>query len=147
MRSPISLLALLCALFSIAFAVDTVHLSGASQLATHGVASQIPTQNRLIRAEERTRQAALTQKLGSSAFKASIVEAASVNAKAVAHSIGLLLDLASSNDVLDFIGNGTTSVFSRSEPNQEGNAASGRKHVAYTSIALVLVMLFFAVWM
>ncbi|KAM0430483.1 hypothetical protein ACHAPT_005830 [Fusarium lateritium] len=151
MRSPTSLLLLLCAMVSIALAADSVHLSGTSQFATHGVASQLPPNERLVRAQDRARQVALTQKLGPGAFKASILEAASVNVKSFAHGgMSLLLDLASSsNDVLDFIGNGTNAVFSsRSEPSsEEGNAASGRKHVAYTSIALVLVMLFFAVWM
>ncbi|KAI8683711.1 hypothetical protein NCS57_00035900 [Fusarium keratoplasticum] len=149
MRSPTSLLVLLWALVSIALAADSVHLSGTSQLATHGVASQLPPHERLVHAQDRSRQVALTQKLAPGAFKASILEAASVNVKSFAHGgMSLLLDLASSsNDVLDFIGNNTNSVFSRSEPSEEGNAASGRKHVAYTSIALVLVMLFFAVWM
>ncbi|KAM5342968.1 hypothetical protein ACJ41O_013934 [Fusarium nematophilum] len=146
MRSPVSFLALLCALISLTLAANSVHLS---QPASNGVASQLPPQDRLIRAEECARQAALTQRLGSGALKASIVEAASVNVKAFAHGgMSLLLDLASSsNDVLDFIGNGTTAVFSKSEPSEEGSGASGRKHVAYTSIALVLVMLFFTVWM
>lgn len=86
--------------------------------------------------------------LGHSA-KVSLVETASVNVKAFAHGgMSFLFGLASSsNDVLDYINNGTTSVFSRSVASEEGSAASGRKHVAYTSIALVLVMLFFAVWM
>ncbi|KAH7250476.1 hypothetical protein MRS44_000375 [Fusarium solani] len=170
MRSPTSLLVMLWVLVSIALTADSVHLSGTSQLATHGtslcasprhrafpqanspllgVASQLPPHERLVHAQDRSRQVALTQKLGPGAFKASILEAASVNVKSFAHGgMSLLLDLASSsNDVLDFIGNNTNSVFSRSEPSEEGNAASGRKHVAYTSIALVLVMLFFAVWM
>ncbi|EEU44181.1 uncharacterized protein NECHADRAFT_30058 [Fusarium vanettenii 77-13-4] len=163
MRSPTSLLVLLWTMVSIALAADSVHLSGTSQLATHGrvtprkltapsllgVASQLPPHERLVHAQDRSRQAALTQKLGPGAFKVSILKAASVNVKSFAHGgMSLLLDLASSsNDVLDFIGNNTNSVFSRSEPSEEGNAASGRKHVAYTSIALVLVMLFFAVWM
>ncbi|RSL77853.1 hypothetical protein CEP51_008704 [Fusarium floridanum] len=145
MRSPTSLLVLLWTLVSIALAAESVHISGTSQLATHGVASQLPP----VHAQDRSRQVALTQKLGPGALKASILEAASINVKSFAHGgMSLLLDLASSsNDVLDFIGNGTNAVFSRSEPSEEGNAASGRKHVAYTSIALVLVMLFFAVWM
>ncbi|KAJ4320054.1 hypothetical protein N0V84_006039 [Fusarium piperis] len=149
MRSPTSFLFLLWALVSITLAAESVHLSGTSQLATRGVASQLPPHDRLVHARDRARQVALTQKLGPGAFKVSILEAASVNVKSFAHGgMSLLLDLASSsNDVLDFIGNGTNAVFSRSEPSEEGNAASGRKRVAYTSIALVLVMLFFAVWM
>jgi hypothetical protein len=85
--------------------------------------------------------------LGHSA-KVSIVETASINVKALANGgMSFLFGLASSsNDVLDYINNGTT-VISRSITGEEGSAASGRKHVAYTSIALVLVMLFFAVWM
>ncbi|KAJ4261491.1 hypothetical protein NW762_006916 [Fusarium torreyae] len=153
MRSPISLLILLCALISVSFAVDVVRLSDnrapTSQFATHGVASQLPCRDRAIQAQERARQAAMSQMLGTNTLKVSIVEAASVNVKAFAHGgISFLFGLASSsNDVFDYINNGTTSVFSRSEPTEAGSAASGRKHVAYTSIALVLVMLFFAVWM
>ncbi|KAF4979412.1 hypothetical protein FZEAL_4389 [Fusarium zealandicum] len=153
MRSPISLLILLCALLSMAYAADSVHLTGnragVSQAATRGMATEVNLHRRLIRAEERARQAALTQKLDSGALKVSFAQVASVNVKAFAQGgMTLLLDLASSsNDVLDYIGNGTNAVFSRSEPSEEDNAASGRRRVAYTSVALVLVMLFFAVWM
>lgn len=115
-----------------------------------GVASQLPCRDQAIYVQDRvrSRQAALSQMLGHSA-KVSLVETASVNVKAFAHGgMSFLFGLASSsNDVLDYINNGTTSVFSRSVASEEGSAASGRKHVAYTSIALVLVMLFFAVWM
>ncbi|KAG8675585.1 hypothetical protein FPOAC2_01649 [Fusarium poae] len=149
MRSP---LFLLCAFMSLAIAAE-VHMSGnrapTSQFATHGVASQLPCRDQAIHTQDRVRarQAALSQMLGHSA-KASIVETASVNVKAFANGgMSFLFGLASSsNDVLDYINNGTT-VFSRSVTGEEGSAASGRKHVAYTSIALVLVMLFFAVWM
>ncbi|KAF5019034.1 hypothetical protein F66182_8969 [Fusarium sp. NRRL 66182] len=151
MRSPISLLIFLCVFVALAFAAD-VHLSDnrapTSQFATHGVASQLPSRDRVVHTQDHTRQAALSQILGTGA-KVSIVKTASVNVKAFAHGgMSFLFGLASSsNDVLDYINNGTTSVFARSEPSEEGSAASGRKHVAYTSIALVLVMLFFAVWM
>jgi hypothetical protein len=115
-----------------------------------GVASQLPCRDQAIYVQDRvrSRQAALSQMLGHGA-KVSLVETASVNVKAFAHGgMSFLFGLASSsNDVLDYINNGTTSVFSRSVASEEGSAASGRKHVAYTSIALVLVMLFFAVWM
>ncbi|KAL4727396.1 hypothetical protein ACLX1H_006308 [Fusarium chlamydosporum] len=151
MRSP--LFFLLCTFMSLAIAAE-VHMSGnrapTSQFATHGVASQLPCRDQAILTQDRVRarQAALSQMLGHSA-KVSLVETASVNVKAFAHGgMSFLFGLASSsNDVLDYINNGTTSVFSRSVSSEEGSAASGRKHVAYTSIALVLVMLFFAVWM
>ncbi|PTD13083.1 hypothetical protein HYE67_009446 [Fusarium culmorum] len=160
MRS--SLLFLLCAFMSLAIAAE-VHMSGnrapTSQFATHegsfkylqlqGVASQLPCRDQAIHTQDRVRvrQAALLQMHGHSA-KASIVQTASVNVKAFANGgMSFLFGLASSsNDVLDYINNGTT-VFSRSVTGEKGSAASGRKHVAYTSIALVLVMLFFAVWM
>jgi hypothetical protein len=150
MRSP--LLILLCAFMSLTVAAE-VHMSGnrapTSQFATHGVASQLPCRDQAIHTQDRVRarQAALSQMLGHSA-KVSIVETASINVKALANGgMSFLFGLASSsNDVLDYINNGTT-VISRSITGEEGSAASGRKHVAYTSIALVLVMLFFAVWM
>ncbi|EYB27234.1 hypothetical protein FG05_01455 [Fusarium graminearum] len=149
MRSP--LLFLLCAFMSLAIAAE-VHMSERpfkySQL--QGVASQLPCRDQAIHTQDRVRvrQAALSQIHGHSA-KASIVQTASVNVKAFANGgMSFLFGLASSsNDVLDYINNGTTSVFSRSVTGEKGSAASGRKHVAYTSIALVLVMLFFAVWM
>ncbi|KAF5596275.1 hypothetical protein FPANT_4363 [Fusarium pseudoanthophilum] len=151
MRSPISLLILLCAFMALACAAE-VHISNnrapTSQFATHGVTSQLPNRDRDIHPQDRARQIALSQMIGSSA-KVSIVETASLNVKAFAHGgMSFLFGLASSsNDVLDYINNGTNSVFSRSVTSEEGSGASGRKHVAYTSIALVLVMLFFAVWM
>ncbi|RGP68002.1 hypothetical protein FLONG3_8337 [Fusarium longipes] len=151
MRSP--LLFLLCAFMSLAVAAE-VHMSGnrapTSKFATHGVASQLPCRDKAIHNQDRVRarQAALSQMLDHSA-KVSLVETASVNVKAFAHGgMSFLFGLASSsNEVFDYINNGTTSVFSRSVTGEEGSAASGRKRVTYTSIALVLVMLFFAVWM
>ncbi|KAF4994892.1 hypothetical protein FGRMN_5489 [Fusarium graminum] len=151
MRSPAFISLLMCLFMSLALAAG-VHLSDnrapTSQFAAHGVASQLPCRDQAIHAQDRARQIALSQML-ETGVKVSIVEAASVNVKAFAHGgMSFLFGLASSsNDVLDYINNGTTSVFSRSISNEEGSAASGRKHVAYTSIALVSVMLFFAVWM
>lgn len=78
----------------------------------------------------------------------SLVQVASVNVKALAHGgISYLFDLASSNDGVGDVGNGTAIVFPKPELSQNNQGFSGRKHVAYTSIALVLVMLFFTVWM
>ncbi|SPJ89633.1 uncharacterized protein FTOL_12994 [Fusarium torulosum] len=157
MRSPTSLIFLFTLFMSLAFAAQ-VHISGnrapTSQFTAHvltispGVASQLPSRDRAIIAQDRARQVALSQML-ETGVKVSIVETASVNVKAFAQGgMSFLFGLASSsNDVLDYINNGTTSVFSRSVTSEKGSAASGRKHVAYTSIALVLVMLFFAVWM
>ncbi|KAH7257571.1 hypothetical protein BKA59DRAFT_451607 [Fusarium tricinctum] len=151
MRSSTFSLFLLSLFMSWAFAAQ-VHISGnrapTSQFTAHGVASQLPSRDRAIIAQDRARQVALSQMLETGP-KVSIVETASVNVKAFAQGgMSFLFGLASSsNDVLDYINNGTTSVFSRSVTSEKGSAASGRKHVAYTSIALVLVMLFFAVWM
>lgn len=117
-----------------------------------GIASQLPPQDRLVASDDHDSSPRLIEKLSSTTFSVSSVEAASLNVRAVAYvGISILFDLASSNSVVGFlIGNDSTSTFAKSDftdVDDNGNAASGRRHITGMSVALVIVMLFFAVWM
>ncbi|KAF7541343.1 hypothetical protein G7Z17_g11990 [Cylindrodendrum hubeiense] len=153
---------LLCALASVSLALapNPVHASGnraliadASPFVSNGIASQLPPQERRRITSDERGSPRLVEKLSTRTFSVSPIEAASFNVKAVAHvGINLLLDLASSNSVVGYlIGNETTTKFARSDSTDaivdDGSAASGRRQITGMSVALVIVMIFFAVWM
>lgn len=119
-----------------------------------GIASQLPLRNhRRITSEESDSSPRLVQKLSAVTFAVSPIEAASANVKAVAHvGINLILDLASSHGVVGYlIGNETTTLFAKSDSVadvvNDGSAMSGRRQITGMSVALVIVMIFFSVWM
>lgn len=92
------------------------------------------------------------EKLSPSTFSVSPIEAASFNVKAVAHvGINILLDLASSNSLVGYLIGNETTTFPKSDSTddvvKDGSAASGRRQITGMSVALVIVMIFFAVWM
>ncbi|KAK7419151.1 hypothetical protein QQX98_003490 [Neonectria punicea] len=153
---------LLCAVafLSLATAAEPVHVSGnnrqlvagASAFVSNGIASQLPPQDRIVASDNHRSSPRLVEKLASTTFSVSNIETASLNVRAVAHvGMSILLDLASSNSVVGFLlGNDSTSTFAKSDftdVDDNGNAASGRRHITGMSVALVIVMLFFAVWM
>ncbi|KPM40367.1 hypothetical protein AK830_g6194 [Neonectria ditissima] len=154
----VSVLLCVVAFLSLAAAAEPVRVSGnrqlmadASAFAPNGIASQLPPQDRLVASDKHDSSPRLVEKLASTSFSVSNVEAASLNMRAVAHvGISILLDLASSNSVVGFlIGNDSASASAKSDftDDDNGNAASGRRHITGMSVALVIVMLFFAVWM
>ncbi|KAH7153223.1 hypothetical protein EDB81DRAFT_450376 [Dactylonectria macrodidyma] len=160
--SALRIAASFCALASLAtaFAPNPVHVSDnralivdASPIVSNGIASQLPPQDRRRITSDESDSPRLVQKLSSVTFAVSPIEAASINVKAVAHvGINLLLNLASSNGVVGYlIGNETTTLFAKSDSVPDGvidgSAMSGRRQITGMSVALVIVMIFFAVWM
>ncbi|KAH6999808.1 hypothetical protein EDB80DRAFT_123743 [Ilyonectria destructans] len=154
--------ALLCILASVALALapNPVHVSGnralvadASAFVSNGIASQLPPQDRrLVTSDDRDSAPRLVEKLSPSTFSVSPIEAASFNVKAVAHvGINILLDLASSNSLVGYLIGNETTTFPKSDSTddvvKDGSAASGRRQITGMSVALVIVMIFFAVWM
>ncbi|KAK7427538.1 hypothetical protein QQZ08_005981 [Neonectria magnoliae] len=155
----VSVLLCVVAFLSLATAAEPVHFSGnrqlvagASAFVSNGIASQLPPQDRIVASDNHRSSPRLVEKMASTTFSVSNIETASLNVRAVAHvGMSILLDLASSNSVVGFLlGNGSTSTFAKSDftdVDENGNAASGRRHITGMSVALVIVMLFFAVWM